>query len=733
MPTFIMDQSTSPTHPNEIEYYPRLKRAPYIYDGSDYPQKSSRKISTSQLPFNSVEIDVPLNDYDDTTGQLSRSNTTPNNKSSSNPPSSPMIPRRSSLLRVFSSLGMSSTAIAEEGDGMDPSETGETSTTTNPLLLLPRVPRRGSSSAEIFSKEVRDRMGSISKDSHEKYPRWALHDPSSIVMKNGFPVTVGTLLQHHLLLDKSSSAQTPLSPHCVVTPTWRLKERMKTVGVALVLALNIGTDPPGLKKPSPCAKLQCWLDPTSLSRAKAKERIGERLEQQYAKWQQRSKLKYRRAIDPTVDMVKDLCLKMRETAKNERVLFHYNGHGVPRPTSNGEIWLFDRHHTNYIPLSVTDLRRWIGKPSIVVLDCSGAGQLLPYFTTPLDGDLPPAPYHRGSSATMDNSDSFDPLEPEYQAIRDTIVLCPTSQGEWLPLNPELPADVFTSCLTTPIPISLRWFVYQNPLSMENIDLETIADAVPGKLTDRKTPLGELNWIFTAVTDTIAWNVLPSPLFQRLFRQDLLVASMFRNYLLAERILRSLNCTPMSNPEIPSTCNHPLWDAWDLAVETCLHQLIDQGYLRKSTPETPVSASSEEEGEESVNANTTHEPQPAFIAVPPADAPFFGEQLTAFEIWLEYANTKPKNKLMIRSPPSVGTPLPYLWNDPKSTKFNPHEMDPPVELPIVLQVLLSQAHRVRALVLLKRFLELGPSAGVFYFFSTFLFDQCITALTILSEY
>jgi len=31
-------------------------------------------------------------------------------------------------------------------------------------------------------------------------------------------------------------------------------------------------------------------------------------------------------------------------------------------------------------------------------------------------------------------------------------------------------------------------------------------------------LGELNWIFTAITDTIAWNLLPPDLFQRLFRQ-----------------------------------------------------------------------------------------------------------------------------------------------------------------------------------------------------------------------
>lgn len=35
---------------------------------------------------------------------------------------------------------------------------------------------------------------------------------------------------------------------------------------------------------------------------------------------------------------------------------------------------------------------------------------------------------------------------------------------------------------------------------------------------RLPPVGELNWVFTAITDTIAWNVLPRALFQKLFRQ-----------------------------------------------------------------------------------------------------------------------------------------------------------------------------------------------------------------------
>lgn len=86
--------------------------------------------------------------------------------------------------------------------------------------------------------------------------------------------------------------------------------------------------------------------------------------------------------------------------------------------------------------------------------------------------------------------------------------------------------------------------------------------------------GELNWIFTAVTDTIAWNTFPRDLFQKLFRQDLLVASLFRNFLLAERIMRSYDCTPMSHPSLPSTHQHSMWMAWDLAVDSSLSQLQD---------------------------------------------------------------------------------------------------------------------------------------------------------------
>ena len=48
------------------------------------------------------------------------------------------------------------------------------------------------------------------------------------------------------------------------TSKWRTKDRMKTVSVALVLCLNIGVDPPDTMKISPCARMQCWINPMSM-------------------------------------------------------------------------------------------------------------------------------------------------------------------------------------------------------------------------------------------------------------------------------------------------------------------------------------------------------------------------------------------------------------------------------------------------------------------------------------
>ncbi|KAK1365691.1 hypothetical protein POM88_041252 [Heracleum sosnowskyi] len=89
---------------------------------------------------------------------------------------------------------------------------------------------------------------------------------------------------------------------------------------------------------------------------------------------------------------------MRHTSwKDERALFYYNGHGVPKPAANGEIWLFNK-----------------------LQDC-----------------------------TFTSSSAGTPA-------RDCILLAACEAHETLPHSVEFPVDIFTSCLTTPFKMVLRW-------------------------------------------------------------------------------------------------------------------------------------------------------------------------------------------------------------------------------------------------------------------------------------
>lgn len=504
--------------------------------------------------------------------------------------------------------------------------------------------------------------------------------------------------------------------------SWRLKERARVTSVALVLCLNIGVDPPDVIKTQPCAKLEAWVDPTSNSPTRIAETIANELQRQYEQWQPRAR--YKQSLDPTVEDIKKLCTSLRRNAKHERVLFHYNGHGVPKPTVNGEIWVFNKSFTQYIPLSLYDLQQWMGVPSIYVWDCSSSGLIVETFNqfatqrqselanatnnfvvtnghTAQGGQNNPSSNHlhenqvnnqdnclphrvtnvnshrnetqnrqptnnqgqqrlnshgnrhpnsSSESTSQTNASSSVNYSINNYAENNVvkidygkyIQLAACSKDELLPMNPDLPADLFTACLTTPIKIALMWFVKSRSGSLlPQVTLEML-DKIPGKLSDRRTMLGELNWIFTAITDTIAWNTLPKKLFQELFRQDSLVASLMRNFLLADRIMRSYDCTPVSSPELPSAAHHPMWLAWDLAVDASLSQLPN---IIKY--ETPYQHSS-----------------------------FFSDQLTAFSVWLSGCS-------------------------PQTSQ--------PEQLPIVLQVLLSQVHRLRALDLLSDFLHLGPWA------------------------
>jgi len=329
-----------------------------------------------------------------------------------------------------------------------------------------------------------------------------------------------------------------------------------------------------------------------------------------------------------------------------------------------------------------------------------------------------------------------------QPMINSLQLAACGANEQLPSCPELPADVFTSCLTSPIDIALRYFIMNHQLP-NNITADMVLQ-LPGDLKDRRTPLGELNWIFTAITDTIAWTTFSRDIFTKLYRCDLLIASLFRNFLLAERIMKNYHCTPHTFPPLPPTNTHPLWATWDLAVDTCLRQLPD--LLSKSAsnvanPNGSLSLSTVGTRPGRIGQTVRQDPNAASSAKP-GDKPyvyvpskFFADQLTAFEVWISRGGSAlTRRGPMSLPPPNDRYPSPSQGESANGTlnEYDGHSENhlvprkPPDQLPIVLQVLLSQPHRLRALILLSQFVDLGPWAvhlvltiGIFPYISKLL--------------
>ncbi|KAJ6454525.1 raptor N-terminal caspase like domain-containing protein [Mycena vitilis] len=491
--------------------------------------------------------------------------------------------------------------------------------------------------------------------------------------------------------------------------------KLKTANAALVLCLNIDVDPPDVVKTNPCAVLEAWVDPHTMPSQKAMEAIAANLKHQFEGLS--LKIMYKAVQDPSYDDLWRSCQSLRKQAKEDAVLFHYNGHGVPKPTASGELWCFNRNYTQYIPVSLQEVQTWLGSPAIYIWDCSAAGHLLSNFNIFAE--------RRDLEARLMHGGPVDGAQPFMQSLQ----LAACAANEQLPSCPELPADLFTSCLTSPIDIALRYFIMHHQLP-NNITADMVMQ-LPGDLKDRKTPLGELNWIFTAITDTIAWTTFSRDVFTRLYRCDLLIASLFRNFLLAERIMKNYHCTPHTYPPLPPTNTHALWATWDLAVDACLRQLPDLLYKTLDgnavVVDSPVILASRP-GRIGQNQPAKQPGDKGYNYIP---SRFFADQLTAFEVWISRGGAALTKRGPMSLPPSgdrYGSGESIAMSSETEPAKEPHLVPrkPPDQLPIVLQVLLCQPHRLRALILLSQFVDLGPWAvhlvltiGIFPYISKLL--------------
>ncbi|KAJ2076634.1 Target of rapamycin complex 1 subunit kog1, partial [Coemansia sp. RSA 988] len=614
-------------------------------------------------------------------------------------------------------------------------------------------------------------------------------------------------------------------------PDMHLQNKLRTTGALLAVYLNLDDISESYDADTNVQPvLEAWVNPYTLpDQPRKSDVVAQNLIDQFG--QIASQVTYKPLMDRSFARLKEYCMHYRSTVDDERIMFYYNGHGMPFPTPEGNFWVRQQQYNPHVylgrprcvPLSAETLTNWIGAPCAYVWDCAYAMKIVNAFEKNADkrnieiATIRKTARSAGIKLPLDNISSetlsaictrviklvrsqakapggvqntilLNTLQDESIDIIDLKVVklalrtsgrcedihfAATGADEQLPSEPRLPADLFTACLTTPAKAMIQYWILRNPRV-----LKTIKDnwhKLPGSVQDRYSPMGELNWIITTITDTIAWDTLPHEQFSRLFRGDVAVASLYRNFMVADRIMRFYGAHPQCSPTIPSTHKHPLWDNLDMEIELCLAQLprllkedkhrMDlvktarrneqhrrvRANRRKQRDSTSTTTASDIlDGIDPLNFE---EPQRIKLKIASAFGPwstrfsetlsarsnsgkndfdsssdsdsdsdgadeitqtellctsivgytpssFFVHQLRAFDMWLQHTavivsqfvtnhgRDDPSPALCTEAPPNIESPL---------------------ELPVILQMLLSRKYCINALILLYRFTNLGPWA------------------------
>lgn len=350
----------------------------------------------------------------------------------------------------------------------------------------------------------------------------------------------------------SSSAGTTESPE----PSWLdalvEAQRRHTEPVTVVVIFLYAYLEYAENRVEPCAKLECWEEAQSGLQGNSldefRQRVSATLLSQYGQvlWRaNRERLLHRISFSDYDSSRKHFDVAHAEQAKyNGRLVIHYNGHGLPPATALGEVWMVDKERNNFIPFSLLDAAAAVAGPIVFVVDADSAGSIL-------------QPWARRQMA---------------ERKPNVIFLCACSDGEILPQQPALPADLLTSCLTTPMRCAIEWYLYHSSHAflIPNVPEESIRSII----TRPTTPLyKDLFTVLSAVLDSIAWSALPSRVYDSLFCRDRTTRVLFRNFVLATHVGVGAGCQPVSHPPLdPSVATHALWSSWEFAVEQAICQI-----------------------------------------------------------------------------------------------------------------------------------------------------------------
>lgn len=238
---------------------------------------------------------------------------------------------------------------------------------------------------------------------------------------------------------------------------------------------------------------------------------------------------------------------IRHDDKHERILFHYVGFGFPK-INDSNIYVMDQRTGRCAKYDVKSVFLNIGAPSFFVFDCDNAGILKDFIV---------------EQEEILNKNSRNDYGFENSDYNDWFGFFATGIDESLPLDPLLPRDFLTSCLLTPVKISLICHIirYYNTLFNDN----DFPFSYLSKLKDKE--LNELELILNALIDSIASDCLNSKSFSYILRKDRSISILFRRFILAQYLLHFYDINPISHPALPNMYFHSFWNQWEFTLDT----------------------------------------------------------------------------------------------------------------------------------------------------------------------
>lgn len=288
-----------------------------------------------------------------------------------------------------------------------------------------------------------------------------------------------------------------------------------------LFCLHLGIEPPDEFRARKYPMIECWID---TSKMEPYEKIKDSIIRNF---QSRlhvvsGKLKLKAQFDPTIDDLE----KCKSSNINNLFYFYYNGHGVPRPTEEGEIWLFNNNYTQYVPYSIQEIFKIFPSISLMIFDCSYSGRLVQIIS------------------------NFKRL--------NICLLSACSENEKLPSHDVFPADIFTCCLISPVEISILWHKHKR---------FSLFDA--SMYNQRPHDDGYLLQVINSVTYSLAWINNCRSKFKKFFRNECGFSNIMKNFYLSKRIMKIFGCTPKSVPEFKADRVNWIWSLWDSQLQSHL--------------------------------------------------------------------------------------------------------------------------------------------------------------------